>query len=555
MLLGAVSRGDRTAAEWLADVMSKWWGDLDFRQEPFELYGKTDFLTLEHVNLAWPALAELIGLDKTDPNTQGPNTGRIQHGILLAAIKNFWTDIRLLVLEMLMYWSAQDKSASLDESLAMEIVVGFLEDRQWRGGGAMTESLGSLTASEYMSAKIRQYAAAGEWRSGYVGRLNRFVEQIKDMDRPNMVSSRVYSFSGADDIASLLEQQLVLSAALSAIDWGPSETLRRQVEIWTTSKYSCIDIIRNGVDRWLEHLKVSTGLSPTVLQALLARTGKTHDVTLGQARTKSGIEALKAFVELKREDVLAAEEIDAERLLQIAAFASSKGFKPSTGEFPLQLFKAVSLSGEVQIDFTLTSNNTRKGELTRVEMDQHASNEDSFWADAMSQQVGLVLLRDVLGAVPKRDVVARNSQEYWQAVKVEAARVVAFGGTPILILDNPTHPEWVWQWQHSDYSSDYTRPEDLQVQRSDGKGDRYICNFNDIEVYSAPVPNGRSILISKECFQTVTFREFGVNRYVDVTWRERTDSKLLGDLRLTFSRRVKTRNDEYVELHYQTKES
>lgn len=554
MLLEAVSRGDRVAAEWLADVLSKWWGDLEYGREPFELYGKTDFLTLEHVSLEWPVLTETIGLDGADLNPEGQNIGNIQHGVLLAAIKNFWTDIRLLVLEILLYWSAQDNSASLDDSLAMELVVGFLNGKQWKSGGALTESFVSLTASGYLSAKIRQYAADGEWRGGYVGRLNRFVEQIKDMDRPNMVSSRVYSFSGADDIASLTEQQLVLSAAFSGADWGLSKALRRQVEIWMASKYPCIQIIRNRADEWLEHLNTSTGLSPKVLHALLARTEKTHDASLGQARTKHGIEALKDFVEEKRADALAAEEIDANRLLQIAAFASAKGFKPSTGEFPLQLFNAVSLSNEEQIDFTLTSNNTRKGELTSVEMDQHASNEGSFWADAMSQQVGLVLLRDVLSAVPKRDVIAPNAQDYWQALKVEAARVVAFGGTPILILDNPTRPEWVWQWQHSDYSSDYARPGDLQVQRLDGKGDRYICNFNDIEVYSAPIPIGHSILISKECFQTVTFREFDANRYVDVSWRERADSKLLGDLRLTFSRRVKTRNDEYVQLHYETKE-
>lgn len=555
MLLGAVSRGDRIAAEWLADVLCKWWGSLGSGREPFELYGKTDFLTLEHVSLAWPVLTEVIGLDKADLNTQGHNLESIQHGVLLAALKNFWTDIRLLVLELLLYWAAQDKSENLDDSLALEIAVGFLNGKKWRGGGTMTESLAPMAASEYLSAKVRQYAADGEWRGGYVGRLNRFVEQIKDMDRPDMVSSRVYSFSGADDIASLLEQQLVLSAVLSTSDWGISEALRRKVDFWMTSNYRCIDIIRSAADRWLEHLQASKGLSPKVLQALLARTGKTHIAAEGQARTKHGIETLNAFVEKKREDALAAEEIDAKRLLQIAAFASAKAFKSSTGEFPLQLFKAVSTSGDEQTNFTLTNNNTRKGELTRVEMDQHASNEDSFWADAMSQRVGLVLLRDVLGAVSKRDVIAPNAQEYWQAIKVEAARLAALGATPILILDNPTHPEWVWQWQHSDYSSDYARPDDLQVQRLNGKGDRYICNFNDIEVYSGPISSGRSVLISKECFQEVTFREFDADRYVDVSWKARADSKLLVDLMLTFSRTVRTIDDEYVQLLYQPKES
>lgn len=55
------------------------------------------------------------------------------------------------------------------------------------------------------------------WRRGT--RLDRFVERVKDMHRPNMVSSRVYSFGGADDVVSLQESQLELLAVLANSDW------------------------------------------------------------------------------------------------------------------------------------------------------------------------------------------------------------------------------------------------------------------------------------------------------------------------------------------------
>ncbi|MFX8133581.1 hypothetical protein ABTK90_19415, partial [Acinetobacter baumannii] len=86
---------------------------------------------------------------------------------------------------------------------------------QWKSGGQASDSLRDLSPAEYLVAKARQFAASGEWRGGYVGRLDRFVERVKDMHRPNMVSSRVYSFGGADDVVSLQESQLELLAVLA----------------------------------------------------------------------------------------------------------------------------------------------------------------------------------------------------------------------------------------------------------------------------------------------------------------------------------------------------
>lgn len=48
-------RGDQAAAEWLADVLSKWWGTLDYDHEPYQLYDKTAFITIDDLTLQWPA--------------------------------------------------------------------------------------------------------------------------------------------------------------------------------------------------------------------------------------------------------------------------------------------------------------------------------------------------------------------------------------------------------------------------------------------------------------------------------------------------------------------
>lgn len=550
MLLAAVSRGDRIAAEWLADVLCKWWGQYEFEHEPWVIYGKTDYLTLGHLSLDWPKLCVLLGISEQDVQSIGGNHTALQRCVLLSSIHNFWTDIRLLVVELLLDWISRDDSTTLDQSLAMTIAAGFLSGRQWRGGGTMSAPLSEMTAAGYLAAKARQYAADGEWFEGYVGKLSRFVERVKDMERPNMVSSRVYSFQGADDVRSLVAQQIVLLSALSTTDWTAGESLRRQVDVWMSEQYRSIDILRTWTGECIQHLDQHGDTPANVLTALLERSERKQSPADGLARARRGIESLRDLLEAKRADILSAEPVDPDRLQQLARFASSKGFRADTGEFPLQLFRSILQTDEPLANFTLTVQQVRKGELTRTEMDQRASNEEEYWSGSMAQQVGVVVLSDVLVACAKRDLFVPNAETYWNAVRSEAAQISAQGGHPILILDNATRPDWVWQWQHSDFGRDYDRPDDLRVWREDGHGNSYICNFNDIEVYCAPLQAGQSLLLAREAFKAVTFRTFTNSNFVNVTCVERSDSGLLVDLKLTFSRRVEAGDVDIVRLNY-----
>lgn len=106
---------------------------------------------------------------------------------------------------------------------------------------------------------------------------------------------------------------------------------------------------------------------------------------------------------------------------------------------------------------------------------------------------------------------------FWAALKAEAARLTTIHAHPILILDNATRPDWVWQWAHSDNRNDeYPKPDDLIVRRVSERGDGYICDFNEVSIYVGPKQAGCSLLLSKESFLSATFTEFEPGRYVDV---------------------------------------
>ena len=264
---------------------------------------------------------------------------------------------------------------------------------------------------------------------------------------------------------------------------------------------------------------------------------------------KGGLLAAQQALEGRREEALAAQPIDPDRLLAIGRFASTTGFSKEKGHFPVHLFPIGSTTENLE-DFTLTFTQVRRGELTQLQMEQRAVNEAEHFADAMAQQVAIVVLNDVLNQSEVKEIAVQDAEAYWKALQAEAHLIVAKGGTPILLLDNATHPEWVWDWQHADFDATHKRPDDLQVRRRERQGAGYQCDFNDIEVYVAPLPNGQSLLLSSEVFRALTFTDYDDGQFARAEAVELEDSKNLVDLKLTFSRRVDVGEARLVRLVY-----
>lgn len=551
MLLAAVIRGDQAAAEWLADVLSKWWGTPDFDHEPYQLYDKSAFITIDDLAVQWPAFCAKFGFENEDGEGGERLRFTLQQGAFQAALRNYWTDIRLLSIELMLDWVRTVPIDIAPNSLAFRIACGFLTGKEWKSGGRTVDSLNDLSPSDYLVAKVRQFTASGAWQGGYVGRLDRFVERVKDICRPNMISSRVYSFSGADDLESLQESQLEFLAVLANSDWVLPRSLQRQLSIWfdpRSDQYKSIEILRVRLNRWLDLLQ-ETGVSADQIGLLKSRVRPGVSAQAAIEHVRTSLLSTQDALEARHEETLAAQPIDPDRLLEIGRFASSFGFKKEKGRFPIHMFP-IKNTVEALKNFTLTFTQVRRGELTQMLMEQRPLNEEEYFAEVMAQQVAIVVLNDVLQQSEIKQVAVQNAGAYWEALKAESQQIFEKGGKPLLLLDNPTRPGWVWDWQHADFGVQHKRPDDMQVRRRDGQADGYLCDFNDIEVYLAPVPVGQSILLSKEVFHLLMFTEYSEGRFVEVEVEQSEGPKNLVNLKLTFSRRVEAARSRVVSLVY-----
>lgn len=545
MLLGAVRRGDREAAEWLADTLSKWWSPLRHEHAPVSIYRKTVFLTIDDLSTEWTQVFGSLAISEQELQWERPESSKLQRSVVLAALKNFVTDIRLLTVELLLSFIVDDNDVIHENSMALDIAIGLLNGQQWRSGGTPSQAFKQMSAADYLDAKIRQVAHQNT-SSQYRVRLDQFVERIRDSQREDMISSRTYMWSGARDMESLHESQLALLTTLSRAAWAPSDVLKRTVDQWSLQGPHTIDYLKYQVQRWLANFSADKP-TPGLVSTLLDRMEMPHEGDSGWNRAKDGIESLGRYLDDQRTQTLSAEPVDPARLTQIAEYASGKAFASPPTQFPLTLFAEVLQVPEQLTDFTLKVK-VGKDEVVREEMGQRAGGDGDFWADLIAEHVGALVLSDVIRACEVKDIHVDQAEAYWFALTTEAKAIEANGGTPILILCNQTQPDWVWDWQYSISLDRHPRPNDLRVHRVESEDPTYVCHFNEVPVYTGPLPMGESILIAKEAFDQVKFMEFSPNRFVDVSYTPVEDNALSIDLALRCSRHVQAGTQEATRL-------
>lgn len=185
-------------------------------------------------------------------------------------------------------------------------------------------------------------------------------------------------------------------------------------------------------------------------------------------------------------------------------------------------------------------------------MAQRAVNEKEYFAKTVANHLGALLISDVIRQGKFRDIIAPDATTYWLMLKEEANSLRQSGLTPVLVLDNPTRPAWVWDWQHPSEDSEYVRPSDLVIRHVEKeRGHRYIADFNDIQVFSSPLAPGESLLLPREAFTSVTFRKYRDNVFVKADVAEVRGSRTLVDLRLTYERRVRVEHNKVVRIRYE----
>jgi hypothetical protein len=257
-----------------------------------------------------------------------------------------------------------------------------------------------------------------------------------------------------------------------------------------------------------------------------------------------------------RSEALRGTPVADARLREVGRWASSVAFTKDTAAFPVVMFKdvqATDLEGQRR-DFVLQ--HCDKGEFTQPVMAQLPINEDEWYAETIKHQVAGFVMADILRQLRLETVDGGTPDQYWAQVKRFRDRTVAEGRRPVLLVENPTVPEWIWEWSLTEWEKDRELPHGLALTRSAefAEIEDYMGNFGDVAVFNAPIAPGASYLLSDAVFERIDFTRHG-DSFVRVTWEPVENEGRLIDVTLSWHFKLYLQDLAAVKLAYGQRDS
>lgn len=548
MLFDCILRGDRNATEWFADVLVKWYGELRFRFERSHDYffRKQYLLTIETIFNEWDEVERRVKVEGS-----GVLAEPQPFAVLAACLNNLWADSCCIAIYVLATWN---KDCTCDKSLPAQILSALVKGRPLRYDGHADERYEPYSsANELLLAILRQLYADGHYRRGYRNRLDKYLEQIAGLSQPDMVSGRIYSRWGSNDLDSVRDGQLLALLLAVPLRWDPSHEIEIILDDWVKTENEKVREFERMLNNW------KTRLHDTSFSELM----DSYECLRSTAETGIEFEAAKLSLGVAIEDLLgiaakihvkalADTSPSARRLLEIGQWASEKAFIYETAAFPIPLFGEIVQLGEPLADRSLVIKGMKKGELTDPPMADRVGNEKEWFADIVRDHAGSTVLAAVLDELKPENLEVNTPEAYWAQIKKYATEARAEGLSPALLLENPTLPGWVWDWVHPLIDETVgTAPADLVVSKDVAlKIDGYRWSFNDIPVFNAPIHSGASVLIVRESFERVEFSRLPDCHYVKAVTRDVQEHPELVDLVLTWQMRISVKRYPAIRLSY-----
>lgn len=548
MISECVDRGDRTGAIWSADMLLKWYSELEYRFDRHLHFIRQDrWVTYEFLTRDWTEAQTSL---ETVHGAFGEEDA--QKNLFSIVLSNYWEDVCCVLSYSLATWG---RSSGAGESVPALVLGTIVHGRSLVGGAHSAQARAPFaSADDLLICSLRQRFVDSSYRSGYRARLDFLVERLSNIAAEVMVPGRVYGGFGAQDLDSLRAGQLSLFLLMARDSWRPYARVEELLQTWLRNEDETLREFADELDAWIMILEDDSFRDFT---DLFNAVNEKPDWTFDQALTcvRNGFDALRQQIAEMRLKAIEQADISEARLIDVSKWASESGFRQETGAFPLQLFRQVNASAEEFEARSLVLQKVAKGEYTEPLMAPRPMNNAEWFDHTIRDHVGAFLLRDSIIKMTVEDLDAGSPELYWEHVKAYARRAVNDGRSPILLVENRTRPDWAYEWSHQ-IGDRGDIPPDLNVWRDDKiRSDAYICHFNEVAVYfGTAIPYGRSILITSESFRSVTFTRFATGYPVVAEAEDVQDEPLQINLLLTW--RTEIIADDYpgIRLIYDDEE-
>jgi hypothetical protein len=508
----SVKTGDFISSKWAADMLMHWLSNASTRQ----------FVDGKYL---WRH--EVIVHCYLDRNSQDGGWDFILNGneydeasAAQIALENAWLDISLVVSAYIISLPGM----RIENQLIANSILN--RDRFFPSGDSDFNCEKFNSASDILSSYLRATISSEYQDGSYCSWLSGVIDQFSRMDEPKVVSGRVYSSCGSNDVYSLRKFYVVFAVQRSSNLWGINH---RWIEILASDFYGHV-----RRERLIEDLRKWNDIADD--QDILDEFDVTAENVSIFKESISGV--IDSILKRNVEEVRSAS-IDSGKLLEFGSGASITGFSKDTGGVVLKHFKNVSFSANDKDlkDYSLKISEYDKSNVSAGIETNRAINELD-WLDksvANSVSVGvfrsLVSLRHTAEYRFDSDILLINQIVSDINTVGDCGRFILFVGS------------WGVNKVLSEKLTHSGDSDGFNVKWVDGFPAAYICHLNGVEVYYVPVRGSDiCILVNADKLDKVIFRDYGDKRYVNAVFEDLNEDTLKGSLRLTYGMRIEYDN-------------
>lgn len=556
MLFEAVRNGDREGAEWLADILIKWFGQLRTRSETVYRIPGCAELTWQLTVRTWSELKDVIA-QTVDTSAPGYDEAGLQEAVFWLCLKNYWLDVCYVTAAAL---ASIGKDCDCNNALPPHLIKALLGMKSLKHGSVANvgQPLNEITA--VFESILRRYRW-GDIGVSYHNRLVRLVAEVIQPAREPMVSGRTYVTSDGDTLKSWQDGSLfVVLLAVPIANTIAVSNLGR-FEKWIQRE---VRQAKDAADEWKRMVERLKSAEMDLWRSAFdcARDDrKEKDFGCAKEKLENMLTWAAKEVEKAERVVVSTAEISVEIPKEIEEWVSeSEVFCVPSVVSPLSLFKMGP--SYIESKDTFAENDRRtvelrypKNLLIKDSTEKRPVNEKKWFGAVVRDYVLMGVWQTLRGEWDVVDVEANSPDAYWMRLSEFAQDCANKGHQAILFVGNPAFPGWLLKWTYAAAYPDMPKPQDFVFWRNplftvEGNKNGYLGNFGDVAAFHAPQLGRESLLVAQEALKAVTFSRNARGHFVDITWTEDAQDELVGNLRLSWFVKVEVAPEKAFRLIY-----
>ena len=512
--VSAFKKGQKESTEWAVDIITNWLNNFNFDNYIDKEYfwscnfiNHTNYYKNDENEELWDAI---LGNDEYDLNAAKN-----------IAIKNAWTDIRIILAAYFLDLSV--KGNDFDMDFIKKIALSLLSNKRLKPSGESVERSESLTSSDVLSIYVRHRCIAGNYLSPYNQWLERILEEFNRVDLPQSVSGRIYMSSRAVGVEHLWESYLYLISMTASHGWH-KEKLK--------AIYKATHIGHREREHLVRVLDLFDSGSPSDELDI-----SKSEIFLIKDKIKSLSDEIRSY----NNDVIASQPEDQSKLDEIAERIDKSVFEKESGITPISLFENVNkqVTRDNGYLHKISILNFEKARIAEHTTYQKASNEEDFFSRIFKEGVKDHVYRILLNHQSVATIELNDKQSIIERIYKDIDQLKKSNVSPVLFtLD-------------SDISLKLQRDmhgleKKYNVKHVDGYGENYYLHFNGAPTYSVALRGKVSALLtSEENLKQIVFYKDENNKLINADY-ESKDEEIIGSLVLSFRLKVKLGNSDLI---------